>query len=157
MTCLLAACAGGGSNNGKGGGGGGGGCKCDPPGCPTVSFNGNVQPIFNRSCATSGRCHGPNGAQDLDLSVGHSLGNIVGVKSTEVRQLLVKPGAPADSYLYRKMTESFPAIAGITMPQGCQPSGGGGTPTEGVCPSTGEVAAIAQWITECATNTPSLP
>jgi hypothetical protein len=157
LACLQAACAGGGNGGSGKKGGGGGGCVCDPPGCPTVSFNRNVQPIFNRSCATSGRCHGPNGAEDLDLTTGASRGNIVGVKSQESHLLRVKPGAPTESYLYLKMTESPPAIAGLTMPQGCLPSGTGGTPLEGICPSAGDVAAIEQWITECATDTPSLP
>ena len=122
-----------------------------------MSFSSNIQPIFTRSCATSGRCHGPNGAQDLDLTAGHSLANIVGVKAELSRLLRVKPGAPQESFLFLKLTESPPQIAGITMPQGCQPNGAGGTPLEGQCPTIGEIAAIEQWITECATSTPSLP
>lgn len=79
------------------------------------------------------------------------------MKAEQSRLLRIKPGAPSESYLFLKMTESPPMISGITMPQGCLPGGGGGTPLEGACPSVGDVAAIEQWITECATDTPSLP
>jgi hypothetical protein len=132
---------------------------CEAPGCPTVSFNNNIQPIFNRSCATTSACHGPNGAEGLVLIAGSSRGNIVGVRANQVvqgqRLFLVRPGSPDDSYLFRKMTEDGPPrIVGTPMPQGnCPASASGGA----VCPTDGEKAAISQWITECATDTPSLP
>jgi hypothetical protein len=149
----VAACAGGGGGGGGTSGGGGGGCKCDPPGCPTVSFNGNIQPIFTRSCATSSQCHGPNGAQNLDLTAGVSIRNTVGVKSTQQpKKLLVKAGNAADSYLFQKITNA-PGISGIMMPQGCPGNPIGGA----VCLSDAETSAIEEWITECATATPSLP
>ena len=151
-TCLLAACAGGGKGGGQGGGGGKA-CVCKAPGCPTVSFNSDIQPIFNRSCATSSQCHGTNGAQGLDLTTGHSIPDTVNVKSTEQpKKLLVKPGSSADSYLFQKITNA-PGISGIVMPQGCPANPLGGA----VCLSSDDVAAIEQWITECATDTPSLP
>ena len=151
LLCVLAACAGGGS--GGGGGGGPKGCKCVAPGCPTVSFNGNIQPIFNQSCATTSQCHAVNGAQDLDLSQGHSIQNTVNVKSTEQPKLLrIKPGDPDVSYLYQKIIGA-PTISGILMPQGCP-----GTPLGGaVCLDNNQISAINQWIVECATDTPSLP
>jgi hypothetical protein len=153
VLLLAAACAGGGSDGG-GGGGGPRGCVCDPPGCPTVSFASNVQPIFNRSCATSSQCHGPNGAQGLDLTPGSSISNTVGVRSTQVlRRVLVRPGDPDDSYLFLKMTRLPPEIAGTLMPQGCPGNPIGGA----VCPTADEISAVEQWITECATATPSLP
>jgi hypothetical protein len=153
LLLLAAACAGGGSD-GDGDGGGAGGCRCEPPGCPTVSFNSNVQPIFNRSCATSSQCHGPNGAQNLDLTAGNSIGNTVNVKSTQqLRRVLVRPGDPDDSYLFLKMTAGPPVIAGTLMPQGCPGNPIGGA----VCPSADEISAVEQWIRECATPTPSLP
>ncbi len=152
LGLIAAACAGGGGDGGKGGGGPRG-CKCDPPGCPTVSFNGNIQPLFNRSCATSSQCHGPNGAQGLDLTAGNSIRNTVGVKATQVlRKLLIKAGDPDASYLYQKILGA-PGIAGIEMPQGCPGNPIGGA----VCVSNDEMNAVQQWITECATNTPSLP
>ena len=152
LAIIAAACAGGGSDGG-GGGGGGGGCKCDPPGCPTVSYNSNIQPLFNRSCATSSQCHGPNGAQGLDLTAGVAIRNTVGVKSTQQpRKLLIKAGSPNDSYLLAKML-GLPGISGVPMPQGCPGNPIGGA----VCPSGDENNAVEQWITECATDTPSLP
>jgi hypothetical protein len=155
---LAAACAGGGTDGG-GGGGGPKGCECDPAaGCPTVSFNSNIQPIFNRSCATSSVCHGPNGAENLVLVAGSTISNTVGVRSNQLsngqRLLRIKPGAPEDSYLFLKMTEDPPRISGTRMPQGTCP----GAPIGGaVCPTDDEINAISQWITECATDTPSLP
>jgi hypothetical protein len=118
-----------------------------------VSFNGNIQPLFNRSCATSSQCHGPNGAQGLDLTAGNSIRNTVNVKSTQIpARVLVRPGAPDSSYLLQKVTGSA-QIAGVLMPQGCP-----GNPIGGAtCPSPDEITALEQWITECATNTPSLP
>jgi len=151
IVALLAGCAGGGGG-GDGGRGGGGRCTCEPPGCPTVSFNSNIQPIFNRSCATSSQCHGPNGAQGLDLTAGNSIRNTVGVKATQQpRKVLVKPGDPANSYLLQKITGVD--ISGILMPQGCPGNPIGGA----VCLSADDISAIEEWITECATATPSLP
>lgn len=152
LGVLAAACAGGGGDGGQGGGGPRG-CKCDPPGCPTVSFTGNIQPLFNRSCATSSQCHGPNGAEGLELTPGNSISNTVGVKASQVvRKLLIKAGEPGDSYLFQK-TVGAPGIAGIRMPQGCPGTAAGGA----VCPTQDEINALEQWITECATDTPSLP
>ena len=151
LALIAAACAGGGSD-GDNGGGGTGGCKCDPP-CPTVSFNGNIQPLFNRSCATSSQCHGPNGAQGLDLTAGNSIRNTVGKPATQkLLAVRIRPGNPADSYLYQKMINA-PGIAGIVMPQGCPGNALGGA----ACPTDSDLSAIEQWITECATDTQSLP
>jgi len=149
---ILAACAGGGGGDTKGGGGPKA-CTCDAPGCPTVSFAGNIQPIFNRSCATNSQCHATNGAQGLDLTTGNSIPDTVGVKSTQQPKLfLVKAGSADDSYLYRKIINA-PGISGIIMPQGCPGNPIGGA----VCMSSEDISAIEQWITECATATPSLP
>jgi hypothetical protein len=118
-----------------------------------VSFAGNIQPIFNRSCATSSQCHGPNGAQGLDLTTGNSIRNTVGVKATQQpRKLLIKAGDPADSYLFQKIVGT-PGISGILMPQGCPGNPLGGA----VCLSADDTSAIEEWITECATATSSLP
>lgn len=126
---------------------------CEAPGCPTVSFNGNIQPIFNRSCATSSQCHGPNGAQGLDLTTGHSIANTVGVKATQQpKKFLIKAGSSETSYLYQKIINA-PGISGIAMPWGCPGNPVGGA----VCLSSDDVSAMEQWITECATDTPSLP
>jgi hypothetical protein len=141
---LCVGCAGSGGGNG-GGGGGGGGCK--PPETPTVTLSGNVQPIFNRSCAVNG-CHvGAVPASELNLSAGQTFAQTVDVPSTQSNLDLVTPGKPDQSYLVRKI-EGGPNIFGTIMPQGCP-----GAPLNGAqCLSSDDTAAIRQWITECAQN-----
>ncbi len=152
VVLLAAGCAGGGPSGSKSGGGPKP-CACEAPGCPTVSFNGNIQPIFNRSCATTSQCHGANGAQGLVLTPGNSIPDTVNVPSTQQpKKLLVKPGDAAASYLFQKITGAQ-GISGILMPQGCPGNPLGGA----VCLSADDTTAIEQWITECATSTPSLP
>ena len=146
LVGVLAGCAGSGPGGG-GGGGGGGKCKTPPP--ATVSYSMNIQPIYNRSCATSSACHvGPTAGQGLQLTEGVSYGATVNVPSTEMpKLLLVKPGNADDSYLVRKI-EGGPNISGLQMPQGCP-----GTPSGGaVCLSADDIAAIRTWVTECAQN-----
>jgi hypothetical protein len=143
---LLAGCAGSGESGG-GGNNGGNGTNCQTPPPPTVSYAGNIQPIYNRSCATSTACHiGPTSGGGLQLQQGVSYGASVNQPSTQQpRLLLVKPGDPDASYLLRKI-EGTPGISGLQMPQGCP-----GTPAGGaVCPTADEVAAIRTWIMECA-------
>jgi hypothetical protein len=149
LALTLTGCAGSGFNGGGGGGGGGAGGNCKKPPPATVSFSGNIQPIFNQSCATSTACHvGPTAGQGLQLTTGTSYGAIVNVPSTEKpKELLVKPGAPDDSYLQQKI-EGSPGIAGLQMPQGCPGNPLGGA----VCPSADEITAIRTWIMECAQN-----
>ena len=102
LAGVLAGCAGSGTG---GGGGGGGGNKCKMPPQATVSYSMNIQPIYNRSCATSSACHvGPTAGQGLQLTEGVSYGATVNVPSTEMpKLLLVKPGDPDTSYLVRKI------------------------------------------------------
>lgn len=141
--CALSGCAGSGRDDD------GGGPKppaCRPPDEPSVLFSANIQPFLQTSCAVGG-CHlGPVPAQQLDLSTGRAYGETVNVRSTEVPQLLVDPGKPDDSYLLRK-AETAAGIVGEPMPPpGCP------TPPRNaaVCPTDGELAALRQWITECA-------
>jgi len=144
ISCVLTACA------GSGGGGGGGTPRptCKPPAQPTVSFANNIQPIFNRSCALAG-CHvGPVPTGPVDLSVGQAYGQTVNVKSAQQPNLKrFLPGKPDQSYRIRKI-EGGPNIAGVLMPQGCP-----GAPLNGArCLSADDMAAIRQWVTECALN-----
>src|SRR5438094_162080 len=135
-----------------GSGGGGGGSAppkaCKPPATPMVCFTNNIQPIFNRSCALGG-CHiGPQPAGGQDLTAGVAYSQSVNVPSTQQPRLeRVKPGEPANSYLVRKI-QGGPNISGVMMPQGCP-----GAPLNGAqCLTPDEIAAIVQWITECAPN-----
>ena len=135
-----------------GGGGGGGGAPpkpaCKPPATPTISFSMDIQPIFNRSCALVS-CHtGAVPAQGQDLSPGVAYGQVVNVSSTEQPKLKrVRPGDPNNSYLVRKI-QGGPNISGVLMPNGCP-----GVPQNGAqCLTADEIAAIVQWVTECAPN-----
>ena len=78
----------------------------------TVSFAGEIQPIFNSTCVS---CHPPNGS--LNLNAGSSYGNLVGVPSvgypTHVR---VVPSDPTNSVLYGKIANT--GQFGGRMPQG---------------------------------------
>jgi hypothetical protein len=144
LAVVVAACAGSGPSSS-----GGGGQTCKPPAQPSVLYATNIQPIYNRSCATSNACHvGATAGAGLQLTQGVSFGATVNVHSTQQPRLfLVKPGDPDTSYLVRKI-EGGPNISGLQMPQGCP-----GTPLGGsVCPSNDEITAIRTWITECAQN-----
>jgi hypothetical protein len=146
LALAIAGCAGSGFESGGGGGGGG---KCKQPPAPTVSYAGNIQPIYNRSCTTSTACHvGATAADGLQLTQGVSYGATVNVRSPQQpKLLLVKPGDPDASYLLRKV-EGGPNISGLQMPQGCPGNPLGGA----VCPSADEITAIRTWISECAQN-----
>ena len=136
-----------------GGGGGGGGGAPPKPACtttslPSVSFSMDIQPIFNRSCALPS-CHiAPVPAQGQDLSAGVAYAQSVNAPSTEQPRLQrVKPGKPQDSYLVRKI-QGEPNISGVLMPQGCP-----GVPLAmAQCLKPDEIAAIVQWVIECAPN-----
>ena len=71
-------------------------------GCPTVSYNSNIQPLFNRSCATSSQCHGPNGAQGLDLTPGQPIRNTVDVQ--------VDPDAAAGAHQAGRARRQLPLL-----------------------------------------------
>jgi hypothetical protein len=146
---VLSGCAGGGGDGGGGGGGGNPGpqCQAPAPGTETVSFQNNIQPIFNRSCALAG-CHTPPANQgSLNLTAGKAYREIVNVQAAPPRkEMLVVPGDPDASYVVQKIEEA-PGITGTIMPQGCD----AGTGLNGaVCLSADDMAAIRQWIVECA-------
>jgi hypothetical protein len=149
IGCVLSGCAGSG-----GGGGGTAQPACKPPaGGATISFGSTIQPIFNASCALAG-CHvGPVPAENLDLTAGTSYKQIVNVASLEVPRLKrIKPGEPNNSYLIQKI-EAAPGLS--AMPLGCQGVACPGTGNNGafcLCPD--QIAAIRQWVVECAPNNP---
>ena len=137
---------------GSGGGGGGGAPPqpaCTTTSAPTISFSMDIQPIFSRSCALPS-CHtaAPVPAQGMDLSAGLAYSQTVNVASTEQPKLKrVKPGNPQDSYLVRKI-QGGPNISGVLMPNGCP----GAPLAMAQCLTPDEIAAIVQWISECAPN-----
>ncbi len=156
LALALAGCAGSGPDSGGGGNGNGNGQNCqgeppclltDPPSC-TVSYAQNIQPIYNRSCATSTACHiGPTSGAGLQLQQGVSFAASVNRPSTQLpRVLLVDPGDPDASYLLRKVEFGPGVVFGLQMPQGCPGAPQGGA----VCPTADEISAIRTWIIECA-------
>ncbi len=125
--------------------------KCKPSVDPaSVSFQGNLQPVFTASCALGG-CHdAASSVQGLNLSVGASYSQLVNMRSTEKRTLKrVQPGAPDASYLIQKL-EDTPGISGTIMPPGCS---AGGTGTNGApCLTADQMEMFRTWILACAPN-----
>lgn len=87
---------------------------------PTATFTRVQNEIFTPTCAQLG-CHDPLGQQSQQvLSTGRAYANTVNVPSVELPSIVrVKPGDPANSYLYRKITGA--GITGDRMPQGLPP------------------------------------
>lgn len=83
----------------------------------TVSYAGDIQPVFDTNCTG---CHGVGGNAGLNLNPGVSYGNIVNVPSSQMPNLMrIKPGNPANSYLIRKIKGE--GISGGRMPLGRSP------------------------------------
>jgi hypothetical protein len=82
---------------------------------PGPDFARDVQPIFDANCVL---CHGFDG--NLNLGVGVSYDNLVGVQAFSSALLRVAPGNVATSYLYVKLTGPCPGPVcnGRRMPQG---------------------------------------
>lgn len=79
-----------------------------------VSYAKAIEPIFVKEC---GKCHGgDNPKKGLDLSGDSGYTQLVNVKSQEVPEMVrVKPGDPAGSYLWLKVTHT--ATQGRGMPR----------------------------------------
>jgi hypothetical protein len=79
-----------------------------------VSYAKDVEPILVKAC---GECHGgDNPKKGLDLSKDKGYAQLVSVKSQEVPEMVrVKPGDPAASYLWLKLTHT--ATQGRGMPR----------------------------------------
>lgn len=97
-------------------------CQC---GSETVSFAGDLQPIFNASCASAG-CHdggpgrpGPMGGKSsLDLTDGSSFASLL--NATSNCGPVVVPGDPEGSLLIGKLT-GLALCTGSQMPKGDPP------------------------------------
>jgi hypothetical protein len=104
-----------------------------------ATYAGNIQPIYNASCATSAICHA-NGANQVILAQGVSYANTVGVESSGVngdQGLYVDPFLPDSSYLFMKVEGTG---AGARMPYNGDP-----LPQD-------QIDAIRSWILEGAAN-----
>ena len=86
----------------------------------TATYAGNVQPIYNASCATSAVCHG-SGAQYVVLSAATSYENTFLVESNGVNGMqgpFILPYQPDASFLYKKLDGTG---AGERMPYNGSP------------------------------------
>jgi hypothetical protein len=102
-----------------------------------VSFAIDVQPLFTKSCLSSG-CHGATAAKGLDLSTNKAYQELVGVKAEECaagggRQLVVA-GNPDQSYLIDKL-KGTNLCSGVRMP------------AKKPALADAEIQTIADWIT----------
>ncbi len=79
-----------------------------------LSYAKDVEPIFVKACAN---CHGGNSPKKgLDLSLGKGYADLTGRRSQESPTMdLVKPGDPAGSYLWLKLSHT--ALEGRGMPR----------------------------------------
>jgi hypothetical protein len=105
----------------------------------TATYAGNVQPIYNQSCATSAVCHG-NGAQYVVLSAAVSYENTFLVESNGPNGMqgpFILPFQPDASFLYKKLDGTG---AGERMPYNGSP-----LPPD-------QIELIRNWILEGAAN-----
>lgn len=116
-----------------------------------LTFTNDVAPIFDHSCALAG-CHSPESYIGLLLGPSKQfpapvvLSNIV--DKTTYLGVLVRPGAPDDSVLLRKVEGNFTGLA-CDVEGGC----GGPMPPKSKGPLTAtEIGIIRQWIAEGATE-----
>jgi mono/diheme cytochrome c family protein len=105
---------------------------------PPVSFEADVQPIFDENCVT---CHQSSGApQGLVLEDGKSWHSLLHGRSAESKLPLVAPGRPDESYLFHKLAGSQTRTgSGARMPPG-----------DPLAPD--EVAIVQRWIAAGALN-----
>lgn len=111
----------------------------------TISFGGDVQPIFTTNCALSG-CHAGSSPQEgQNLEDGQAYSNIVNVPSNQSALDRIEPGRPDDSYLVHKIqgTQGTVGGSGDRMPQGCSGD---------ACLSQAEIDLIRLWVSEGALN-----
>jgi hypothetical protein len=93
--------------------------ECQCVATEAVSFAGDVQPIFDASCATQG-CHAGRRPQDgLSLESGSSYAALVGIDSAQCQspRPLVTPEDVSASYLMNKILGTD-MCAGTSMPKG---------------------------------------
>lgn len=86
-------------------------------GVDPISFSADVQPVFDSNCIG---CHGQNGNGGLDLRVGGSYGNLVGIDATGYAGKRVAAGDSESSVIYLKMTGA-PGVGSVMPPAGSLP------------------------------------
>ncbi len=85
----------------------------------TLSYESDVAPIFDRSCAT---CHAGEAPIGVLSFVDDPIDALVGVPSEQAEMNLVEPGDSLHSYLWHKLarTQGIAGGSGSTMPLGSQ-------------------------------------
>ena len=113
-----------------------------------IDFATQIQPIFDKSCATS-FCHaGTNPQQGQSLEAGKSYDNIVNIPSAEAPSVMrVKPGDAENSYLYRKLEGE----------QGDLGGSGGRMPFGKPALAADQIKLIEDWINQGALKVPPPP
>jgi hypothetical protein len=129
MLLALVAC--GGKDDSAGDDGGDDSADTGPP-----TLTDDLQPIFDRSCATAG-CHiGTSPGGNMLLIPERAFSELVGAASTDVPTMLrVRPTAPEESYLLHKVAGTHASVGGTGEPM---------PPPTGL--SEEEVALIREWI-----------
>lgn len=110
-----------------------------------IDFATQIQPIFDRNCATS-FCHaGTNPRQGLSLEAGKSYENIVDVPSAEAPSAMrVKSSDAENSYLYRKLEGEQADLGGS----------GGRMPFGKPALAEDQIKLIEDWINQGALKEP---
>ena len=102
----------------------------EPSGCDTAwrqqpitqefSYLEDIQPVWNQFCANCHVDHGGGPAAGLDLDPAFSYPNLVNAPNGTLSILLVAPGDPAGSLIFRKIncSEPGPELGDPPMPLG---------------------------------------
>lgn len=88
---------------------------------PAISFAADIVPVLRSQCAT---CHMTgNEPGNMRLYPSAAYDSLVGVESVSTGKLLIKPGAPDDSYMLHKIKGIHLETggSGARMPQGQRP------------------------------------
>ncbi len=131
--------AGGGNGGGGNGGGDGDGDGGDDGTVQAVSFENQIQPIFDANCTV---CHVSGGIADaiMHLNAEESFDALVGQASVQDASLTrVVAGDSGTSLLFEKVSSNSPPV-GARMPLGGAPL------------SDADIALIGDWIDEGAAN-----
>ena len=150
----LSACSGGSSGGSEPAGGGAGstGAAIEPKWSVIYPKIIGGTDGMTGTCALSGSCHqgaNPTGLTRLDGGPAAAYANIVGKPSnTDPKDIIVVPGDPDHSFLYKAITGDFTGLDCKSQPAGC----GVKMPQTGPSLSSDEIQAIHDWIAMGAMN-----
>ncbi len=127
---------------------------------PAVSFQKDVWPILQRSCALSTSCHGSEtGGNQAALYLGKNVANVytalVNAKSTKYPSMLrVTPNDAKNSFLMHKLDDDACTLPNCTTDDGCANS----MPSDQAPGATDQLLSVAdrdtvrRWILQGAAN-----